>query len=141
VLGFPAESVTVMVMLFVPVPSGIVAVQVVVPLAVPLPPVRAFDQVTWETPPGSDAVPVTVRGDDAAVPDVGPLTVTVGGVVSVPPPPVVYVISSAGWYATVAYSLLAHRKLMFVVEKNFIPKLLVGLVSQPWTSCPSPVMT
>src|SRR6185295_16876351 len=87
VVMFPAESVTVMVISFVPEARGIDAVQVVVPVAVPLWPVSEFDQVTCETPPPSAAVPDTVRGEDAAGPDEGDVMVIVGGVVSAGPPP------------------------------------------------------
>ena len=38
------------------------------PVAVPFWPVSAFDHVTCEMPPASDAVPVMVSGDDAAGP-------------------------------------------------------------------------
>ena len=43
---FPELSVAVIVMAFTPLAKGIEALQVVVPVAVPLPPVAAFDQVT-----------------------------------------------------------------------------------------------
>ena len=82
----PAESVTVMVMSFVPSASGIDAVQLLVPVAVPLCPVSAFDQLTCETPPASEAVPVTVRGVEEAGPEEGEPIVMVGGVVSAGPP-------------------------------------------------------
>ena len=61
------------------------AVQFVVPLALPDAP-RSVTQLTCVTPTLSDAVPETVNGEDAAVyvvPEVGPLMVTVGAVVSV----------------------------------------------------------
>ena len=59
----PAASRAVTVNTFVPVWSTIpLAVQVVVPLAVPLPP-RLFTHVTWVTPMLSDAVPPSVRGE------------------------------------------------------------------------------
>ena len=62
--------------------------QLVVPVAVPLPP-RLFAHVTWVTPTLSDAVPPRVRGELLAVKvglEVGDVMVTVGGVVSVPVP-------------------------------------------------------
>jgi len=40
----------------------LLAVQLVVPVAVPLPP-RLFDHVTWVTPTLSDAVPASVMGE------------------------------------------------------------------------------
>jgi hypothetical protein len=67
-------------MVLLPLPSGIVAVQDVVPDAVPLAPVSVFTHVTWVTVAGDVAleVPLTVIGDDAAG-DGGAVTVTVGG--------------------------------------------------------------
>jgi hypothetical protein len=67
-----------------------VAVQLVVPVAVPLPP-RLFAHVTWVTPMLSDAVPPSVRGELLAVKvgfEVGEVMVAVGGVVSLAPVPV-----------------------------------------------------
>lgn len=89
VVVLPDASVTEIVMSFVPGASGIDADQDVVPVAVPLCPVRAFDHVTCVTPPASEAVPLTVRGDDDAGPDDGDVIDIVGGVVSPPPPGVV----------------------------------------------------
>ena len=80
----PELSVAVIVMALDPAASGIVAVQEDVPDAVPLPPVAAFDQLTWVIGDAPEAVPLTVRGDDEAV-DGGEVTVTLGGV----PPPAV----------------------------------------------------
>ena len=57
----PAASRAVTVSTFVPGWSAIpLAVQLVVPLAVPLPP-RLFAHVTWVTPMLSDPVPPSVR--------------------------------------------------------------------------------
>ena len=57
----PAASRAVTVSTFVPGWSAIpLAVQLVVPVAVPLPP-RLFAHVTWVTPTLSDAVPPSVR--------------------------------------------------------------------------------
>jgi len=64
------------------------AVQLVVPVAVPLPP-RLFAHVTWVTPTLSDAVPPRVRGELLVVKvglDVGDVMVIAGGVVSGPVP-------------------------------------------------------
>src|SRR5213593_4542318 len=64
------------------------AVQLVVPVAVPLPP-RLFAHVTWVTPMLSDAVPPRVRGELLVAKvglEVGDVMKTVGGVVSVPVP-------------------------------------------------------
>jgi len=59
----PAASCAVTVSTFVPGWMGIpLAVQLVVPLAVPLPP-RLFTHVTWVTALLSDAVPPSVRGE------------------------------------------------------------------------------
>src|SRR3989442_9966611 len=61
------------------------ALQLVVPLAVPLPP-RLFAHVTWVTPTLSAAVPPSVRGEFPVVYvelEVGEVMATVGGVVSV----------------------------------------------------------
>ena len=81
-LDIPAPSVTVMVMTFDPGARGMLADQVVVPVAVPLPPVATFDHVTWETVPELDALPVTTRGEVEVLVG-GEFTVTPGGV---PPP-------------------------------------------------------
>jgi hypothetical protein len=86
VATLPAASLAVIVMTFVPRRSGIDAlVQFVVPLAVPFPP-RSLAHVICVTPTLSALVPVNVM--DVAVtvyvdPDVGPVIVTVGAVVSV----------------------------------------------------------
>ena len=57
----PAASRAVTISTFVPGRSAIpLAVQLVVPVAVPLPP-RLFTHVTWITPTLSDAVPPSVR--------------------------------------------------------------------------------
>src|SRR5436853_2854172 len=81
----PAASCAVTVSTFVPSWRTIpLAVQLVVPLAVPLPP-RLLAHVTWVTPTLSDAVPPSVRGEllvlyvDAVV---GAVMAMVGGVVS-----------------------------------------------------------
>jgi hypothetical protein len=70
---------------FVPARRGIpVTVQVVVPLAVPLPP-RSLTHVTWVTPTVSVAVPPRVRGLLLVLKvgfEVGDVMLTVGGVVS-----------------------------------------------------------
>ena len=59
----PAASWAVTVSTFVPSWMGIpLAVQLVVPLAVPLPP-RLFTHVTWVTALLSHAVPPSVRGE------------------------------------------------------------------------------
>jgi len=59
----PAASRAVMVNTFEPSMRVILlAVQLVVPVAVPLPP-RLFDHVTWVTPTLSDAVPASVMGE------------------------------------------------------------------------------
>jgi hypothetical protein len=66
------------------------AVQLVVPVAVPLPP-RLFTHVTWVTPTLSDAVPPSVRGELVVLKvklEVGEVMATMGGVVSVMPVPV-----------------------------------------------------
>src|SRR5437867_1723402 len=83
----PAASWVVTVTTFVPSWMGIpLAVQLVVPLAVPLPP-RLFTHVTWVTASLSDAVPPSVgrervvQGDEA---EVGEVMVTVGGMGSTP---------------------------------------------------------
>src|SRR5207253_232647 len=60
---FPAASRAVTVSRFVPSWRAIpLAVQLVVPLAAPLPP-RLLAHVTWVTPTLSDAVPPSVRGE------------------------------------------------------------------------------
>jgi hypothetical protein len=79
----PAASRAVIVMTFAPVTSGIpAALQLVVPVAVPLPP-RSLDHVTWVTPTLSAAEPLK-RIVDAVmvVPVVGVAIDTVGRVVS-----------------------------------------------------------
>ncbi|PYN75950.1 MAG: hypothetical protein DMD96_26445 [Candidatus Rokuibacteriota bacterium] len=85
----PAASRAVTVSTFEPGCSTIpLAVQFVVPVAVPLPP-RLFDHVTWVTPMLSDAVPPIVSGVALAlkVPaDAGDVMATVGATVSVPVP-------------------------------------------------------
>jgi len=61
-----------------------VTVQLVVPVAVPLPP-RLFAHVTWVTPTLSDAVPPRIRRELLVVKvglEVGDVIVTVGAVVS-----------------------------------------------------------
>jgi hypothetical protein len=67
-------------MVLLPLPRGIVAVQDVVPDAVPLAPVRVFTQVTRVTVAGDVAlaVPLAVMGDDVTA-DGADVTVTVGG--------------------------------------------------------------
>ena len=81
----PAASCAVTVSTFVPSWRAIpLAVQLVVPLAVPLPP-RLLAHVTWVTPTLSDAVPPNIRGElpvlyvDA---EVGEVMAMMGGVVS-----------------------------------------------------------
>src|SRR5213595_596250 len=85
-LVLPAASRAWTVSMFVPIWRPIpLAVQLVVPVAVPLPP-RLFIHVTWVTPTLSDAVPASVSEEVLVVkvgPEVGALMVTVGGVVSV----------------------------------------------------------
>jgi hypothetical protein len=82
---FPAASRAVTVSTFGPARRGIpVTVQLVVPLAVPLPP-RSFAQVTWVTPTVSAAVPPRLRGLLLVLKvgfEVGAVRLTVGGVVS-----------------------------------------------------------
>jgi hypothetical protein len=81
----PAASTAVTVMTFVPFTSGtLVRLQLVVPVATPLPP-RSLVYDTWLTPRSSAAVPPTLI--DTAVAEyvdeaVGAVIVTVGGVVS-----------------------------------------------------------
>jgi hypothetical protein len=58
----PAVSVAVTVMEFTPSVSGIMADQLIVPVAVPLPPVAALDQVTSATATLSEAVPPRAMG-------------------------------------------------------------------------------
>src|SRR5207302_1886975 len=81
----PAASRAVIVSTFDPVWRAIpLAVQLVVPVAVPLPP-RLFAHVTWVTPTSSAAVPPKVRGELLVAKvglAVGVVMVTVGGVVS-----------------------------------------------------------
>jgi hypothetical protein len=81
---FPAASYAVIVIRLLPLASGTVAVQFVVPDAGPLPPVAAFAHVTPVTATLSAAVPVIVTGDDVtvAVGGAGFTIVTVGGCVS-----------------------------------------------------------
>src|SRR5207237_7963270 len=74
VFEFPALSVTVIVMELLPEARGMVALQALVPVAPPLPPVAAFDHVTRVIGEGPDAVPVMVIGEDVAV-DGGDVTV------------------------------------------------------------------
>ncbi len=85
----PAASVAVTVSTFVPGCRTIpLAVQLVVPVAVPLPP-ALFVHVTWVTPTLSDAVPPSVRGVVVVLKvglEVGEVTVSVGGVASTPMP-------------------------------------------------------
>ena len=85
----PAASRAVTVSTFVPDWRTIpLADQLVVPVAVPLPP-RLFAHVTWVTPTLSAAVPPSVRGVVVVLwveAEVGEVMVTVGGVVSVPLP-------------------------------------------------------
>src|SRR5579859_3138758 len=82
---FPAASVAVMVIRFVPDVRAIGADQEVVPTVVPTAPVAAFVQVTDARPMVSDAVPETVTLGDAVLNVgwlVGPTVEIVGGVVS-----------------------------------------------------------
>ncbi len=81
----PAASRAVTVMTFDPGCSATLADQLVVPVAVPLPPPRLFAQLTCVTPTLSDAVPPIVSGVAlvayvAAL--VGVVIVAVGAVVS-----------------------------------------------------------
>jgi hypothetical protein len=89
VAGLPAASRAVTVSTFDPAwRTTPLAVQLVVPAAVPLPP-RLFAHVTWVTPTLSDAVPPRVRRELLVAKvglEVGDMMVTVGGVVSVPVP-------------------------------------------------------
>jgi hypothetical protein len=95
VLTLPAASRAVTVRVFSPGNRVIpLADQLVVPVAVPVPPVRLFDQETCVTPTLSEAVPPSVT--DAVVvlkvvPAVGDVMVTVGAV-----------LSAAGVYVTVS---------------------------------------
>src|SRR5439155_18551266 len=81
----PAASVAVTVRVFGPGCRTIpLAVQLVVPVAVPLPP-ALFVHVTWVTPTLSDAVPPSVRGVVLVLKvglEVGAVMATVGGVAS-----------------------------------------------------------
>src|SRR5216110_2938923 len=90
-LVLPAASRAWTVSMFVPIWRPIpLAVQLVVPVAVPLPP-RLFAHATWVTPTSSAAVPPKVRGELLVAKvglAVGVVMVTVGGVVSAPPLPV-----------------------------------------------------
>src|SRR5207244_4718996 len=83
----PAASCAVTVSTFVPSWRAIpLAVQLVVPLAAPLPP-RLLAHVTWVTPTLSDAVPPSVRGELLVLyvdPVVGAVMAMVGGVASSP---------------------------------------------------------
>ena len=83
---FPAASRAVTVSTFAPGWRAMpVSDQVVVPVAVPLPP-RSLDQVTWVTPMSSAAVPPRLRELLLVLyvaPDVGDVIATVGAVVSV----------------------------------------------------------
>jgi hypothetical protein len=63
---FPAASRAVTVTTFDPLSSTTLAVQLFVPVAVPLRP-RLLDQVTWVTPTLSDAVPPMESGVAAAL--------------------------------------------------------------------------
>jgi len=91
VVVLPAASRAVIVSTFDPVWRAIpLAVQLVVPVAVPLPP-RLFAHATWVTPMSSAAVPPRIRGEPLVAKvglAVGVVMVTVGGVVSAPPLPV-----------------------------------------------------
>ena len=81
----PATSVDVTVMTFVPIARGTEAVQEVVPVAVPVPPVSALDHWTEATPRLSEALPprrsgpVFVKKVERAV---GAVIETLGGVAS-----------------------------------------------------------
>src|SRR5207247_3286692 len=85
VLVLPAASRAWTVSMFVPIWRPIpLAVQLVVPVAVPLPP-RLFVHVTWVTPTLSEAVPPNVMAGLPVVqvaPEVGAVMVTAGVVVS-----------------------------------------------------------
>src|SRR5437762_866771 len=89
VLVLPAASFAVTVSTLAPDCSTIpLAVQLVVPVAVPLPP-RLFAQVTCVTPTLSDAVPPSARDDVGVLyvePEVGVVIAIVGSVVSPPAP-------------------------------------------------------
>src|SRR5204862_5754375 len=89
VLVFPAASRAVTVSTLAPDCSTMpLAVQLVVPVAVPLPP-RLFAQVTCVTPTLSDAVPPSARDDVRVLyvePAVGVVIAIVGGVASPPAP-------------------------------------------------------
>src|SRR5213593_5182875 len=84
-LVLPAASRAWTVSMFVPIWRTIpLAVQAVVPVAVPLPP-RLFAHVTWVTPTLSDAVPPSVIIELLVAKvglEVGDVMVTVGAVVS-----------------------------------------------------------
>ena len=73
----PELSVTVIVMSLLPGARGMTALQVVVPVALPLSPVAEFDQVTWVIGALPEAVPATISGEEVVV-DGGDVTVTVG---------------------------------------------------------------
>jgi hypothetical protein len=76
-------SVTVIVIEFAPLASGIWAVQEVVPLATPLAPVVVFVQETLLTPTADEADPVTASGEEVDV--VEDVVTRVGGVGPLPP--------------------------------------------------------
>src|SRR5687767_54585 len=83
--AFPDVSDDVRVTKFAPIASGTEAVQDVVPVAVPLPPVAAFAHVTEATATLSDADPVRLTGDafvEKSSPPPGVRTTTVGRVLS-----------------------------------------------------------
>ena len=63
----PAASVAVIVITLMPGVRAIAADQLLVPVAVPVAPVAAFDQVIDERPPASAAVPDTVTLDVAVL--------------------------------------------------------------------------
>ena len=96
VRALPDASTALTVIAFAPVASGMSAVHDVVPEAVPVLPVAAFDQVTCVTPTLSEALPPSAIGleDAVAVGGGWVVIVTAGGVVSgggsgVPPPEVI----------------------------------------------------
>ena len=57
----PAASRAVMVIVFAPLARAMLALQEVVPVAVPAPPAE-LDQLTWVMPPASEAVPEKAMG-------------------------------------------------------------------------------
>jgi len=80
----PAASRAVIVIEFVPVVIGMVTLQLVVPVATPLPP-ALFVHATCVTPTLSELVPLTVTDAEwveYVADDVGPVIVRVGNVVS-----------------------------------------------------------